>query len=52
MAKEREHLDEETTQKRLEWALNHRDWTREMWKKKAIWGKEVSIERGGGKRRK
>jgi transposase len=52
IAKEREHLDEETAGKRLEWAVAHRDWTREMWRERVMWGDEVTVERGGGKRRK
>jgi transposase len=51
-AMEREHLDEETARKRMEWALAHRNWTREMWRKRVMWGDEVTGERGGGKRRK
>jgi len=30
----------------------HRHWTRGMWRRKAMWGDEISVERGGGKRRK
>ena len=45
-------MDEDLAQERLEWALAHRHWTREMWRRKAIWGDEVSVEGGGGKRRK
>ena len=52
VAQERVHLDEDLAQERLEWALDHRHWTREMWRRKAMWGDEVSVERGGGKRRK
>jgi len=52
VAQERVHLDEDQAQERLEWALAHRHWTREMWRRKAMWGDEVSVERGGGKKRK
>ena len=52
VAQERAHLDDDVAQERLEWALAHRHWTREMWRRKAMWGDEVSVERGGGKRRK
>jgi len=52
VAQERVHLDEDLAQERLEWALAHRYWTREMWRRKAMWVDEVSVERGGGKRRK
>jgi transposase len=52
MAQERVHLDEDLAQKRLEWTLAHRNWTRQMWRRKAMWGDEVAVERGGGKRRK
>ncbi|RPA93129.1 hypothetical protein L873DRAFT_1706792, partial [Choiromyces venosus 120613-1] len=51
MAMEREHLDEETAKKRLEWALAHRDWAREMWRKRAMRGYEVTVERAGGERK-
>jgi len=30
VAQERVHLDEDMAQERLEWALAHRHWTREM----------------------
>jgi len=52
VSQERVHLDEDLAKERLEWALAHRHWTREMWRRKAMWGDEVSVERGGGKRRK
>jgi len=52
VAQERVHLDKDLAQKRLQWALAHRHWTREMWRSKAMWGDEVSVKRGGGKRRK
>jgi len=52
VAQERVHLDEDLAQERLEWALAHRHWTREMWRRKAMWGDKVSVERGGGKMRK
>ncbi|RPB02935.1 hypothetical protein L873DRAFT_1585360, partial [Choiromyces venosus 120613-1] len=52
LAQERVHLDEDLAQERFEWALAHRHWTREMWRRKAMWGDEVAVERGGGKRRK
>jgi len=52
LAQERAHLDEDLAKERLEWALAHRHWTREMWRRKAMWGDEVAVERGGGKRRK
>jgi len=52
IAQERVHLDEDLAQERLEWALAHRHWTREMWRRKAMWGDEVAVERGGGKRKK
>jgi len=52
VAQDRVHLDEDLAQERLEWALAHRHWTREMWRRKAMWGDDVSVERGGGKRRK
>jgi len=50
--RERVYLDEDLAQERLEWVLAHRYWTREMWRRKAMWGDEVSVERSGGKRRK
>ena len=52
LAKERAHLDEDIAQERLDWALAHRHWTKEMWRKKAMWGDEVAIQRGGGRRGK
>ena len=45
-------MDEDLAQQRLEWALAYRHWTREMWRRKAMWGVEVAVQRGGGKRRK
>jgi len=45
IALERVHLDEDLAQERLEWALAHRHWTREIWRRKAIWGDEVAVER-------
>ena len=38
LAQERVHLDEDLAQERLEWALAHWHSTREMWRRKAIWG--------------
>jgi len=43
VAQERVYLDEDLTQERLEWALAYRHWTREMWRRKAMWGGEVSV---------
>jgi len=45
-------LDEDLAQERLKWALAHRHWTREIWRRKAMWGDEVAVLRGEGKRRK
>jgi len=38
VVQERVHLDEDLAQQRLEWASAHRHWTREMWRRKAMWG--------------
>ncbi|RPA91219.1 hypothetical protein L873DRAFT_1871685 [Choiromyces venosus 120613-1] len=46
MAKERLHIDETLAQKRLEWALAYRYWTKEIWRRRAIWTGEVTVERG------
>ena len=48
MAQERVHLDEALTERRLKWAFAHRHWTKNMWRRKAMWGDEVTIEREGG----
>jgi len=45
-------LNEDLAQKRLEWALDNRNWRREMGRRKALWENEVSVEICGGKRRK
>jgi len=45
LAQERTHLNEDLAQERWEWALAHRHWTREMWRRKAIWRDEVAVER-------
>jgi len=52
LAQERVPLDEDLAQERSEWALAHRHWTRDMWRRKAMRGDEVTVERGGGKRGK
>ncbi|RPB04479.1 hypothetical protein L873DRAFT_1933563 [Choiromyces venosus 120613-1] len=52
VAQERVHLDEPLAQKRLEWTLAYRHWTKEIWRRRAIWANEVTVEKGGGKRRK
>jgi len=52
LAQERVYLNQDLAQETLEWALAHRNWTRKMWRRKAIWGDKVAVERGGGKRRK
>jgi len=52
VAQERVYLDEDLAQERLEWTLAYRHWTRGISRRKAMWGDEVSVERGGGKRRK
>jgi len=38
VAQERVHFDEDQAQERLEWTLAHSHWTREMRRRKAIWG--------------
>ena len=45
-------MDETLAEKRLKWALADRHWTNEMWRRKTMWGDEVTIEREGGRRRK
>jgi len=52
LAQERVHSDEDLAQERLELALAHRNWTRDMWRRKAMWRDEIAVERGGGKRGK
>jgi len=52
VAKERAHLDEALAEKGLKWALAYRNWTKKMWRRKAIWGDELTIERVGRRRRK
>jgi len=43
LVSEKVYLDKDLTQERLEWALAHRHWTREMWRRKAMWGDEVAV---------
>ena len=50
LAKKRPKLTSEAASKRLAFALQHRAWTLEQWKK-VIWSDECSVERGSGKKR-
>lgn len=43
-------LKERDAQLRLAWALAHRNWPMEKWKR-TIWSDEVTVQRGGGGRR-
>jgi len=52
VVQERVHLDKALAQKRLKWAFAHRHWTKNMWRRKAMCGDEITIEKGGGRRRK
>jgi len=45
IAPERVHLDEDLAPERREWALAHRHWTREIWRRKAMWGDAVADKR-------
>jgi len=51
-AKKRTRLDPADAEKRLAWATAHEHWTKLDWVQKCMWGDEVTVERGGGKRRR
>lgn len=50
VAMDRTRLDDHIASERLFWAYEHRNWTKEIWRKRCIWGDKVTIERGGSKR--
>ena len=50
LAKKRSFLTADAVKKRLQWALEHADWTLEEWTT-IIWSDECSVERGTGARR-
>jgi len=50
IAKRRTRLDPSDAEKRLAWAHAHEHWTKLDWLTKCMWGDEVTVERGGGRR--
>ncbi|RPB01834.1 hypothetical protein L873DRAFT_1886488, partial [Choiromyces venosus 120613-1] len=36
----------------LQWAKDYEGWSKDDWRRKCIWGDEVTVERGGGKRQR
>jgi transposase len=49
LAAKRPKLTDIHAEKRLQWALEHRDWSIDQWKA-IIWSDECTVERGAGKR--